>query len=86
MPDTKQVVIIYFHANPCTRRMTALPTPGAVSAQQAPAEEAGKSVFTEVSCDACFFGLSQLCSLPKDEACATFRPQWMVQARSGFPR
>ena len=55
---------------------------GLSSPQDADTRKSGQNV-TEVSCDACFFGLSQLCSLPKGEACATFRPQWMVSVRSG---
>ncbi len=27
------------------------------------------------TCETCFFGMSELCSLPKGEACPTFRPQ-----------
>jgi len=27
------------------------------------------------SCEACFFGLSALCTLPKKDPCATFRSQ-----------
>lgn len=54
---------------------------GLSSAKGAGMEKPSKNV-TEVSCDACFFGISELCSLPKGEACATFRPQWMVMMRS----
>ncbi len=37
----------------------------------------------EASCDTCFFGLSALCSLPKGEACPTFRLQFIATLRAG---
>lgn len=34
-----------------------------------------EEIAAQASCDACFFGVSNLCTLPKAQPCATFRPQ-----------
>jgi len=60
-----------------------LPATGTVPVENPAKEKAGKAI-AEGSCDTCFFGLSQLCCLPQDEACPTFRPQLMVAGRPGI--
>ena len=57
-----------------------MPATGTVPVENPAKEKAGKAI-AEGSCDTCFFGLSQLCSLPQDEACPTFRPQLMDSGR-----
>ncbi|MDO8737303.1 MAG: hypothetical protein Q7K29_09530 [Thermoleophilia bacterium] len=32
-------------------------------------------IVAKTTCDACYFGVSDLCTLPKADLCATFRPQ-----------
>ena len=39
----------------------------------------GNEPVAEISCETCFFGQSGLCSLPKEEACPTFRAGWLVK-------
>lgn len=33
-----------------------------------------------IKCDVCLFGIHDLCSLPQDSGCPTFRPEHMAPA------
>lgn len=51
-----------------------MPATGAAQAVE-PAMKTEDESAAQVSCEACFFGVSNLCTLPKSNPCATFRPQ-----------